>query len=437
MRLKIPLFARIVLRLTLPLFFLGLIFAGIQLTTQMGSLNESHRLEGQWAFSNVYTNLLAETENTAALSPNSSLQNTLGNLARDYHLLNIGIFDALQERPLFESSFPWGPADLSAIQKSLREKKTGTAYSIELNKETRQLIAYMPLPSASGSLYIARAILPLAGIREALEKSALTLVILFFAIFITGIFISIGLAKSIINPIRILNKASREMMEGRLGMHVDIKTGDEIEELAHTFNQMSDAMRDMKAHAEDANPLTGLPGNKSIFSELRKRIHERQKFVAFHVDLDRFKIFNDHYGLAKGDMAIVKTAGLLKKIVTAKENSSDFFGHQGGDDFMVITQPKRAEGLGAEICKRFDAEVVRDLYSREDMERGHTLHLDRRRQAETGETVMREFPLLSISVAGVSSAKKDFADYLECMNLLSEVKKEVKKIVTSSYLVRE
>ena len=84
-----------------------------------------------------------------------------------------------------------------------------------------------------------------------------------------------------------------------------------------------------------------------------------------------------------------------------------------------------------------DSEVVASLYVKEDLERGYTLHLDRRRQAETGEEVMRQFPLLSVSLAGVSTAKKDYADYFDFFNVVSEVKKEVKKVIKSSYLIRE
>lgn len=436
--IRISLFSRIILRLTLPLFFLGTIFTATQLTNQIKALNELHRFEGQWAFPSIYQSMIEKMGDSEKLKTDGTLQNHLRDLSLRYPIADLGIFDALEERPLFESSLPWGEADRSAIQESLREQKKGAPYFIKVNKKARQLLAYMPLSSAdSPQIYIARAVLPLAGIKEALAKSAFTLGAMVFFIFITGIIIAVGLARSIIHPIRVLNEAAREMMSGRLGLHVAIKTGDEIEELAHTFNKMSDAMREMKLRAEDSNPLTGLPGNKSIFAELQKRIHERQKFVFFHADLDRFKVFNDHYGLAKGDLAIKKTAEILRKVVGERGNPDDFFGHQGGDDFVVITRPNRAEALGAEICQRFNSEVVPALYSKEDFQRGFTLHIDRRRQAETGEEVMRQFPLLSVSLAGVSSAKKDFADYLECMNVVSEVKKEVKKKIESCYFIQE
>ena len=42
------------------------------------------------------------------------------------------------------------------------------------------------------------------------------------------------------------------------------------------------------------NPLTGLPGNESILSDLSERIGQSQPFALLYVDLDQFKPFNDH-----------------------------------------------------------------------------------------------------------------------------------------------
>ena len=180
-----------------------------------------------------------------------------------------------------------------------------------------------------------------------------------------------------------------------------------------------------------------VPGNQGIFHEIKTRIHERQKFVLFHVDLDRFKLFNDHFGLARGDEAIKKTAEVLIKAVEEKGSSNDFVGHQGGDDFVIITGPNHAQELGNMVCQYFDAEARTALYRKEDLDNGYTIQLDRRRMAETGEKIMRKFPLISISLAGVSNVKKDFADYFSCMSAAVNAKKEAKDIIESCVIIKE
>ena len=436
-RPKTSLVHRILLRLTLFFFILGTLIAAIQLTNQIQTLNEIYRVESQWAFDNLYKQLSEAVKNPESLNHLRALREKTDQWTASYHFSEIGIFNLSDHTPLLETPAPWTAEDSRALEESLEGQKTGTLYHISVRRETKQLAAYFPFEGPDNKMAVARALFPLASTRQALLRSYKSLGIMLFFILLAVLVIGNSLAQSMIKPIQALNRATREIMNGHLGMHVDIHTGDEIEALAHTFNQMSDSMKEMKDRAEDANPLTGLQGNKSIFNELQKRIHERQKFVLFHVDLDRFKIFNDHYGLAKGDIAIQKTAEALKKAAAEKGTADDFVGHQGGDDFVIITRPNRAAEIGMEVCKRFDSEVVSSLYSKTDLERGYTLHLDRRRQAETGEEVMRQFPLLSISLAGVSTAKRDFADYFDFFNMVSDVKKEVKKTVTSSYLIRE
>ena len=44
------------------------------------------------------------------------------------------------------------------------------------------------------------------------------------------------------------------------------------------------------------SPLTGLPGNLPIQTELKKRLLRKEPFVVLYFDLDNFKAYNDVYG---------------------------------------------------------------------------------------------------------------------------------------------
>jgi len=422
---RTTLFTRILVRLCIPLFFLGAIFTALQLTTQINALNEYYKIQSQFVFTGIRTVLLKKLKNNG-LSDVRGAENAVKEAKRRYQVESINIFDVTNEEPLttaFDGT--WSEYDLQAIGTSLQKLKNQNPYHVKVNQETNSLAAYIPLVVDGHPTLVARVNFSLASVYEALATSAWILVIMLFFIVLTGFIIGRGLAKSIIKPILSLNKAAGEIMKGKLGRKVYVETGDEIEQLAYTFNHMSDTLKDMKVKAEDANPLTQLPGNQGIFRVINDRLHERQKIVLYHVDLDRFKLFNDHFGLARGDEVIKKTADVLKMAVKESGCGDDFIGHQGGDDFVLVTRPNKAEELGKKICTLFDKHVREAVYRKADIQKGYTMQLDRRRMAETGEKITRKFPLISISVAGISNAKKDISDYFASMSALTAVKKRM------------
>lgn len=436
---KTTLFLRILLGLTSPLLVLAIAFSAIELTNKMNALNEFYKIESRFAFESIQRALAIELKKEENYSNLDEFLKKLERIENFHHIDPIDIYSVFERQPLIERSLePWLTDDFNGMESSLYQKQLGKHFEVHVDKPSRKLIAYIPVEGLTeNQIFVVRVKFPLARIVEAIEKSAITLLIMFFLILMTGIFIGRTLSKYIVDPIQTLIKATQEIKEGHLGEHVEIHTGDEIEVLANTFNRMSEALKTMKERAEDSNPLTQLPGNQGIFHELKKRIYEKQKFVLFHIDLDRFKVFNDHFGLAKGDEAIKGTAETLKRAVKEKGAEDDFVGHQGGDDFVVITRPNRAVQIAEQIIHYFDKEVVPALYPKKDYEQGFTLQIDRRRLAETGEERLVEFPLISVSLAGVSNAKRDFADYFDCMGSTVEVKKAVKKIIQSAYFIKE
>jgi diguanylate cyclase (GGDEF)-like protein len=143
--------------------------------------------------------------------------------------------------------------------------------------------------------------------------------------------------------------------------------------------------------AREQNPLSRLPGNKSIeahWDHLARSTGQRS--IAF-LDFDHFKAFNDAYGFALGDRALLLFADLLRKIETRHEA---FVGHIGGDDFLVsLPLPSaEAEAVIRDLQQRF-ASAAESLYTADDREAGGLTAIDR-------FGVARFFPLLRAS-AGV------------------------------------
>ena len=113
------------------------------------------------------------------------------------------------------------------------------------------------------------------------------------------------------------------------------------------------------------------------------------------------------------------------KIVGAED---DFVGHIGGDDFIVVSSPGRAEQLAREIAAAFDRDV-RGLYDAADLERGFIETRDRR-----GNVV--QFPVMSLSLALVTNQTRVIANYQQIGEVAAELKSFAKK-QTGSYLAMD
>ncbi|WP_206918288.1 bifunctional diguanylate cyclase/phosphodiesterase [Alicyclobacillus suci] len=142
--------------------------------------------------------------------------------------------------------------------------------------------------------------------------------------------------------------------------------------------------------ARDANPLTGLPGNRRIDVELSRRISSDDGFCIFYIDLDHFKWFNDAFGFQKGDQMIRCLADVLKDVVHNAPVHEAFVGHIGGDDFIVVTEPGYHQELATAIQAQFTQEVHRLLPN----SRERLWHI----RSRSGEMIESEGLTLSISI---------------------------------------
>ena len=119
------------------------------------------------------------------------------------------------------------------------------------------------------------------------------------------------------------------------------------------------------------SPLTGLPGNVQIQTELKKRLFQKETFQVLYLDLDNFKAYNDVYGFLKGDEIIKLTARIITKNVHSLEDSESFVGHIGGDDFVAIIDENISyDKICQNIIAEFDKEIVK-YFNDEDLDKGY------------------------------------------------------------------
>jgi diguanylate cyclase (GGDEF)-like protein len=184
----------------------------------------------------------------------------------------------------------------------------------------------------------------------------------------------------------------------------------------------------LSRNKQDANPLTGLPGNSAIEDEVTRRLESDEDFCFLYLDLDNFKGYNDTYGYAKGDEAIKLLAGVMAEAGQKQSSGTVFTGHVGGDDFVMVTPLESGEEIADEIVREFD-ERKKVLFRADDLQRGYLSILDR-------QGVERRVSLIGLTVALVSKVGDNYSHMGELSDSAFELKKYGKQ-VSDSIVVKE
>lgn len=175
------------------------------------------------------------------------------------------------------------------------------------------------------------------------------------------------------------------------------------------------------------SPLTGLPGNVQIQTEMKKRLLNKEDFAILYIDLDNFKAYNDVYGFLNGDEIIKFTARCMLKHIHDVDLENNFVGHIGGDDFVAITSNIDCEQICQDIIAEFDQGVLK-YFNEEDIEKGYL-------EVPNRKCVLEQFPLTTISVGVVVADKGRFHNVLEIGEVAAQVKHLAKITPGSSYII--
>jgi diguanylate cyclase (GGDEF)-like protein len=174
-----------------------------------------------------------------------------------------------------------------------------------------------------------------------------------------------------------------------------------------------------------ASPLTNLPGNPIIEQVMRARLATREPLAVLYIDLSFFKSYNDVYGWLQGDKVIKMLGRHILEIALELGGKEDFVGHIGGDDFIVVSTPDRAECLAQEIIHRFDT-TIPGYYSDEDRARGYLEVTDRQGQ-------LFHAPIISVAIVVISNDRRELEHPSQVAAAAAEVKRHVKSLSGSHY----
>jgi len=253
-----------------------------------------------------------------------------------------------------------------------------------------------------------------------------TLVLCLLSI-VVGVLFALAITRHIYSSIYKLQLATAEIAEGHFQYDPGIQTKDEIGELAHAFVAMGKRLKKLEEMYLDASPLTRLPGGVAVENVMNSRLRSGRPIAFCVLDLDNFKVFNDHYGYAHGNNVIKETAKIIEIAAKTKGSPDDFVGHIDGDDFVVITTPTDMQNVCAEIIRLFD-ERAPQFYDRKDLEKGYIYGKNRQGQE-------MQFPIMTISIAVVTNEYRTFTNTLEASTIAAELKDYAKTISSSIFVV--
>jgi diguanylate cyclase (GGDEF)-like protein len=201
--------------------------------------------------------------------------------------------------------------------------------------------------------------------------------------------------------------------------------------LTKPFNsdELMARIRTQLRHVEETllSPLTRLPSGLRVERAIEQTLLSPASWSILYVDLDNFKAYNDVYGFIRGNDLIRLQAHIAMDTVSDDGNVTDFVGHIGGDDFVIITTPDHVDAICQELTRRWDNES-RAYYAPDDLQRGTLVATDRQGHAQT-------YPLVGVSIGVVTNLHRPITTMEEVSRVAAEVKRKAKAIRGSSYIV--
>ena len=180
------------------------------------------------------------------------------------------------------------------------------------------------------------------GLRRKIRDLVVSTALFTSVLVIVGSVLSFYLSRRITYPVGRLKAAAEEIAKGNFDTPIEIRTTDEIADLARSLDYMRGRVRDYNdqlQHDAIHDALTGLP-NRALFSDrLRHAITLAKRRPGYYygvlfIDLDGFKVINDSLGHTVGDLLLIE----FSKKLMACVRPTDTVARLGGDEFAVLLE---------------------------------------------------------------------------------------------------
>lgn len=190
---------------------------------------------------------------------------------------------------------------------------------------------------------------------------------------VVAILMALVIARALARPIADISEATNRLAKGDLTVRLEVRTFDEIGELAANFNNMTNqlvkrdealylAQEELENQVQKRTEelmivneelrrisfMDGLTGiaNRRYFDEILEREWQRSKrentsLALIMLDVDFFKNYNDAYGHIAGDECLKRIAEVLK---TTAKRPTDLVVRYGGEEFAIVLPDTDVQG---------------------------------------------------------------------------------------------
>jgi diguanylate cyclase (GGDEF)-like protein len=209
------------------------------------------------------------------------------------------------------------------------------------------------------------------------------------------VILAVLVVRTIVRPITLLRGQAHEIIQGIQALPMDrrkivtpyvvpkmnIRTGDEIEDLAEAFSEMAGVLESTRRLLSETtrrleemaitDELTGLYNRRHVMEELKAEFSRSMRFgltlSCLAIDLDFFKEVNDRYGHLAGDDVLRQISDLFHM----NFREPDILARSGGEEFLVILPQTDIQGALAK------AELLRKQVEQQafTVEGGTTIHM--------------------------------------------------------------
>jgi DNA-binding response OmpR family regulator len=163
------------------------------------------------------------------------------------------------------------------------------------------------------------------------------------------------------------------------------------------------------------DPRSGLPAGRLIEDALRRIIRETG-WAYLDLRINNFEAFTDVYGFVASDDVLRFTGMLIGETLDGIGSPTDFLGHAGGDNFIIISTEAAAGGICQKVKERF-ADEVKTHYNFMDRQQNYIV-------APTKDGGTANFPLMTMAIGIVSPSKNSFADIREITELAADARRQ-------------
>jgi diguanylate cyclase (GGDEF)-like protein len=231
----------------------------------------------------------------------------------------------------------------------------------------RRIFAFMRLPGTEAHVVVG------FEEREVLSRINREISIAYTELFLFGLFTLlatwVGGEKLVVEPIKALARTAARIGRGDLEVQGRPKNWDAefvplaaaLDDMAFQLATREQELQTTNSHLEKLASIDGLSGlaNRRSFDGRLESEWQRARTLGstiglMMIDVDYFKLYNDHYGHLEGDNCLKHVGSIL---TTGIRGDKDFIARYGGEEFVVLL-PEAPLERTYEVAERLRAAVA-------------------------------------------------------------------------------